>query len=768
MTFDLSKSFFTKSPYTSSTTSPAGPTGGGVTPNAIGTGDSDPTKTGTTGGPVYGSATERNQILGPGSMAPGSATGLGSIYSGGTFNRVYDAQFPVDPVTGTRNSPDPQFPNLIPGTINTGSWWGGNQYDANGVNIFNSPTFAQPTPPNQPATQAPPTFNAAQGPTGVTGTGLGAGGLMPGTPFMQGVDMTVPGAAEQYYAQHQGDFSGPTGLQTFANSAMSQYGGAHPVSQNAQTAYQNFAGSTPATLSNNLGSEYARFGAQGPAQMSQNTQGVFQDFQNQAPANVTQNTQGAYQNIMNTPNAAMPGAGGQVFGQLNSTPAANLPQFGTSVYNSVAGSRPADLSANADAAYAAYAGSTPADLARTSMEAFQDFKRSTPADMSGYYDNAGRQAMERLNSAMAAKGVYGSSASNDAASEALTNLAADRAKNEANYGLSRAGLEGTLGASASTESLNAGKFGLDQYGLLGNMASAADASSLARGNYGLNRQGLLISAGQAADTAALGAANYGISRGNMLTNAGQAADAATEFGANYGLNRMSLGLQGAQAADQSSLNAANYGLNRTGLLGNLAGQADANSVAQANYGLNREGILANLAQGADANSMNAANYGLNRAGLMGNLASAADASSLNADANQRNWMNSLGSLMQGADQGALARTQLGGALAGQAQGAQTTRGQNAFMNQMTMGNALSGVQGDVYGGANNLDTNLLLNALGMFTGTGAEGFSQASNANQQARTDQAAQQEQMMRLLQLLGSTANNLKPTTGPGGPAP
>ena len=82
--------------------------------------------------------------------------------------------------------------------------------------------------------------------------------------------------------------------------------------------------------------------------------------------------------------------------------------------------------------------------------AYGQFNDSTPANMSSYYDNASRNAANTINTQMAARGSYGSSNAVGVLSNAETNLRAQQAKDEAGYGLQRAGLAGTLASSADS------------------------------------------------------------------------------------------------------------------------------------------------------------------------------------------------------------------------------------------------------------------------------------------------------------------------------
>jgi hypothetical protein len=323
------------------------------------------------------------------------------------------------------------------------------------------------------------------------------GQLDPGTPFMQGVDMTQPGAAEKYFGDFGAGFTNRGLGQGYAENAYGKYGG----------------GYTPGTT-------------------------------NRAES---------------------------VFGSVANLPG---PQNVQGVFNQTQGGVPADKSA----------------------AALTKFDASTPQDTSPFYANAARKGQERIDKSMASRGLYGSSAANDMIGEMNTDLAADQAKTDAQYGLSRAQLGGQLAG--------------------------------------------------AADTTALG---------------------------------------------------------RAGLLGQLGGSADAATQA--------------------------------RLGLLGNLGSAADTSSLAGSSNTLGWTKGLADMFGGADSARVSALLGGATVAGQAQDAQTRRGQNAFGNQMAFGNALSGTMGEGYRGMNATDEELLRDALTMYTGAGAEKFNQATSGAAQGRQD---------------------------------
>lgn len=83
---------------------------------------------------------------------------------------------------------------------------------------------------------------------------------------------------------------------------------------------------------------------------------------------------------------------------------------------------------------------------------FDQTKGTLSQNLDPFYDNAKRRALETLNTQMASRGLFNSSAAIGAGNEAITNLEAEKANREGQYGLQRAGLLGQLaqGADAST------------------------------------------------------------------------------------------------------------------------------------------------------------------------------------------------------------------------------------------------------------------------------------------------------------------------------
>lgn len=121
-----------------------------------------------------------------------------------------------------------------------------------------------------------------------------------------------------------------------------------------------------------------------------------------------------------------------------------------------------------------------------------------------------------------------------------------------------------------------------------------------------------------------------------------------------------------------------------------------------------------------------AQYGLSRGSLLGSLAQGADSSSLAGSADRRNWENALASIAGQGDVQGLNRITGGANIAGAAQGAQTTRGQNAFNNQLQLGDRMSNIMGQGYGNIFGTDLGLFNEGVGLNTGTATEGYNQAA------------------------------------------
>lgn len=133
------------------------------------------------------------------------------------------------------------------------------------------------------------------------------------------------------------------------------------------------------------------------------------------------------------------------------------------------------------------------------------------ANLDPFYENARRKAAEGINQQMAARGMAGGTAGMDRVAEAFTDLAADQAMKEAQYGLDRSadmrawqGLQGSLagqsdqGTNMASANERAWMQGLGDLGLsgqnawlnrlgqAGQLAGNADQMDLSRMNGGMN------------------------------------------------------------------------------------------------------------------------------------------------------------------------------------------------------------------------------------------------------------------------------------------
>lgn len=82
---------------------------------------------------------------------------------------------------------------------------------------------------------------------------------------------------------------------------------------------------------------------------------------------------------------------------------------------------------------------------------FNQFQQSQPQNMDPYYDNAQRLSDRSIDASMAARGSYGSSNAMGQLANADTNLRAQQARDEAQYGLSRYGMASSLAGQADQQ-----------------------------------------------------------------------------------------------------------------------------------------------------------------------------------------------------------------------------------------------------------------------------------------------------------------------------
>jgi hypothetical protein len=111
--------------------------------------------------------------------------------------------------------------------------------------------------------------------------------------------------------------------------------------------------------------------------------------------------------------------------------------------------------------------------------------------LAAWYDNAEKRSTENINRIMAARGAYGSSAANDQVSRGITDLEADKAKNEAQYNLQRLaeqraweGLGGNLASGADTQNNTMGDQQRQWVELLSKLGIDAEKLGLDRTNAG--------------------------------------------------------------------------------------------------------------------------------------------------------------------------------------------------------------------------------------------------------------------------------------------
>lgn len=149
--------------------------------------------------------------------------------------------------------------------------------------------------------------------------------------------------------------------------------------------------------------------------------------------------------------------------------------------------------------------------------AFQDFLHSQPQSLDPYYNRASDKLSNTMNAALAARGAYGSSAGLDQLGGAMADLRGNEAQANAQYGLQRAGLEGTLGSAADVSS---GRISSDARDWATGMAGIADQgetlglgrlSSL--GNFAGATQNADVNRFTAGENAALGAQTAQSTRG---------------------------------------------------------------------------------------------------------------------------------------------------------------------------------------------------------------------------------------------------------------
>lgn len=228
-------------------------------------------------------------------------------------------------------------------------------------------------------------------------------------------------------------------------------------------------------------------------------------------------------------------------------------------------------------------------LPNNAQGAYSQFQGQTPADTSSYYDNAARKATASVQDAAAASGQLGSTTALSRVGDVNANIRGQEAKENAGYGLARAGLAGQLAQGADTSGARGSQDQLAWTTGLGNLALGSDQANLAR----LTGLGGLAMGADAGNLALLNAGMSGaLGAQGMLNTRGQ----------NYFGNNLAMG---------NALGGATQ---------NIYGQQIGNDLAlldqyyQAMLGYPREGMNQNQ------NARNSAQSGIS--GLMGMLGDA--------------------------------------------------------------------------------------------------------------------------------------------------
>lgn len=167
--------------------------------------------------------------------------------------------------------------------------------------------------------------------------------------------------------------------------------------------------------------------------------------------------------------------------------------------------------------------STPS-VSNNSQAAYQASLGAAPnvsANLDPYYENAKRRANEEISQQMAARGMASGTPGMDRAAEAMTDLNAEQANREAQYGLDYSadrrawsGLQGQLAGQSDQSSLAGSNNQLNWMRGLGDLAMSGQNAQMNR----LGQAGQMAGAADAADLARLGAG----------MNAAQAAQAAQQ------------------------------------------------------------------------------------------------------------------------------------------------------------------------------------------------------------------------------------------------
>lgn len=145
--------------------------------------------------------------------------------------------------------------------------------------------------------------------------------------------------------------------------------------------------------------------------------------------------------------------------------------------------------------------------AATQYSSFQQNQPNLSQNLDPYYNNAIRRGEEDIRTNMASKGAYGSSTADDQTRELVTNLRAEQANREGQYGLERAGelrnwqaTGGALASGADSSSRGASDNERGWVSTLGDIAGAGQGMAMGRLGQGMNAattaQGLQRNRGQ--------------------------------------------------------------------------------------------------------------------------------------------------------------------------------------------------------------------------------------------------------------------------------
>jgi hypothetical protein len=241
---------------------------------------------------------------------------------------------------------------------------------------------------------------------------------------------------------------------------------------------------------------------------------------------------------------AAPGAAQQFAANLNGLSQARA---GTSAGGAYAAASPALQTQSAQERFAKSGGVDQARGGTASGQYWQGLQGGAnlpAADMGAYYDRAQKVGSAQIDNAAAARGMFGSTAAMDQQRQLAADLGGQRARDEAQYGLSRAGLQDQIFGGAASRADNAG---LGAYGAQLNAAQASDQGLLGRLGLSGNMAG---GADQAGLNSYLG--QFGVAQGSdagaiQRFNAGMSGSQAADQGLT---SRLGLLGQGAQSADQ--------------------------------------------------------------------------------------------------------------------------------------------------------------------------------------------------------------------------